>query len=146
MNIAQPRILARHNLSIADIDYLEDRLYHHNSRATGSDDGRGLSFLATDANGTQIGAIAGYTWAGMAEIKQLWVDEPHRGKGLGQKLLDAAVTEAIIRGCQVVWVASYDFQAPRFYEKFGFERQAELTDCPPGHTHFILRRRLPDRG
>lgn len=70
MSIAQPQILARHDLSIIDIDYLEDRLYDHNSRATGLDDGSRLSFLATDASGTQIGAIAGYTWAGIAEIKQ----------------------------------------------------------------------------
>jgi GNAT superfamily N-acetyltransferase len=144
VSIAQPQILARHDLSIADVDYLEDRLYEHNSRATGSDDGQRLGFAAVDAHGAQIGAIAGYTWAGMAEIKQLWVDEAHRGKGLGKKLLHAAVTEATARGCRVVWVASYDFQAPRFYEKFGFDRQAELTDCPPGHAHVILRRRLRD--
>src|SRR5271165_2376033 len=88
------RILPRHDLSIAEIDHLEDRLYEHNHRAVGRDDGKRLGFVAVDPHGAQVGAIAGYSWAGIAEIKQLWVDETHRGIGLGRALLQAAVTEA----------------------------------------------------
>ena len=62
--------------------------------------------------GEQIGAVAGYSWAGMAEIKQLWVDEDNRGRGLWRALLEVFVAEADARGCQSVWVMSYDFQAP----------------------------------
>jgi ribosomal protein S18 acetylase RimI-like enzyme len=142
----QVSIVPRHDLSITDIDYLEDRLYDHNSRATGSNDGRRLAFAAVDAEGAEIGAIAGYSWAGMAEIKQLWVHEAHRARGLGQKLLNSAVTEAAFRGCQCVWVMSYDFQAPGFYEKSGFRRVVELADWPPGHSHFVLCLRLPAKG
>ena len=136
------RIISRHDLSIADIDRLEDRLYDHNRRATGSDDGKRLVFVALDTKGIQIGAIAGHSWVGVAEIKQLWVDEVYRGHGMGRRLLEAAIVEASARGCQTVWVMSYDFQAPLFYEKFGFHRVAELADWPPGHTHIILRRQL----
>jgi ribosomal protein S18 acetylase RimI-like enzyme len=135
-------IAARHDLSVAEIEQLEDRLYDHNRRSIGRDDGERLAFVAQDADGRQIGAIAGYTWAGMAEIKQLWVDEAHRGMGTGRQLLEAAIAEAIERRCQCVWVMSYEFQAPGVYEKCGFERVAELKDWPPGHSHFVLRRRL----
>jgi ribosomal protein S18 acetylase RimI-like enzyme len=129
-------------MSIIDIDRLEDRLYDHNRRATGANDGKGLAFVALDQHGVQVGAIAGYSWACMAEIKQLWVDEAERGRGLGRGLLEAAVAEAVVRGCQSIWVMSYDFQAPNFYERLGFRREAELADWPPGHNHIILRRRL----
>jgi ribosomal protein S18 acetylase RimI-like enzyme len=98
--------------------------------------------VAVDEHGIQIGAIAGYSWAGMAEIKQLWVDEDRRGQGLGRRLLDAAITEAIVRGCQSVWTLSYTFQAPGFYEKCGFDTVAELTDWPPGQAHIVFRRQL----
>ena len=135
-------ILPRHCLSIIEIDRLEDRLYDHNRRATGRDDGKGLAFVAMDEHGIQIGAVAGYSWAGVAEIKQLWVDEDHRGHGLGRRLIDAAVDEVMARGCQSVWTLSYTFQAPGLYEKCGFERVAELTDWPPGHAHIVLRRQL----
>jgi GNAT superfamily N-acetyltransferase len=138
------QIVSRHDMSIIDIDRLEDRLYDHNRRATGSSDGKGLAFVALDEQSVQIGAIAGYSWARMAEIKQLWVDEIERGRGLGRGLLEAAIAEAVVRGCQSIWVMSYDFQAPNFYERLGFRREAELADWPPGHTHIILRRRLQD--
>jgi GNAT superfamily N-acetyltransferase len=135
-------ILPRHDLSITEIDQLEDRLYEHNSRATGRDDGRGLTFVVVDEHGTQLGAIAGYSWAGMVEVKQLWVDESHRGQGLGRRLLEAVIAEAAARGCQFVWALSYTFQAPGLYQKCGFHRVAELTDWPPGHAHVVLRRQL----
>ena len=136
------QIVARDDLSVVDIDRLEERLYDHNRRATESDDGRRLAFVALDPQGVQIGAIAGYSWANMAEIKQLWVDQSHRGRGHGRALLEAVITEATVRRCQIIWVMSYDFQAPNLYEKCGFERAAEVADWPPGHTHVVLCRRL----
>ena len=81
--------------------------------------------------------------AGMVEIKQLWVDQDYRGYGHGRSLLEAAIAEAIVRRCQSIWVLSYDFQAPGPYEKCGFDRVAELMDWPPGHSHIVLRPRLP---
>jgi ribosomal protein S18 acetylase RimI-like enzyme len=135
-------ISARHDQSVAEIEQLEDRLYDHNRRAIGRDDGKRLAFVAQDTDGRQIGAIAGYTWAGMAEIKQLWVDAAHRGMGIGRRLLEASIAEAIQRRCQCVWVMSYEFQAPGLYEKCDFERVAELKDWPPGHSHFALCLRL----
>jgi ribosomal protein S18 acetylase RimI-like enzyme len=135
-------ILPRHDFSVAEIDQFEDRLYDYNRRVVRQDDGRKFGFIALDRHATQVGAIAGYSWARMAEIKQLWVTETHRGKGLGRSLLETAVAEASARWCRVVWVMSYDFQAPGLYERCGFERVAELADWPPGHTHIILRRYL----
>ena len=87
-------ISARHDLSVAEVEQLEEHLYDHNRRSIGHDDGKRLAFVAHDTEGRQIGAIAGYTWAGMAEIKQLWVDGAHRGMGIGRRLLEAAVAEA----------------------------------------------------
>jgi N-acetylglutamate synthase-like GNAT family acetyltransferase len=145
MSAKTVRIQPRHDFSAIEVDQLEDRLYDHNRQATGQDDGRPLAFVALDTAGTQIGAIARYTWAGMAEIKQLWVDEVHRGLGTGRQLLEAAIAEATHRNCQCIWVLSYDFQAPGLYEKCGFERVAELRDWPPGHSHIALCCRLIGR-
>jgi ribosomal protein S18 acetylase RimI-like enzyme len=142
MIVTPAYIVPRHDLSLIEIDHLEDRLYDHNRRSTGRDDGKALGFVAVSEQGVQMGAIAGDSWASVAEIKQLWVDGDHRGHGVGRRLLDAAIGEAVIRDCHSVWTLSYDFQAPGFYEKHGFERVAELRDWPPGHTHIVLRRSL----
>jgi hypothetical protein len=58
------QILARHELSAVEVDRPEDRLYDHNLRATGRQSGipaKWLAFVAVNARGDQIGAIAGYT-------------------------------------------------------------------------------------
>jgi ribosomal protein S18 acetylase RimI-like enzyme len=140
------QLRARHDFSLEEVDRLEDRLYEHNRAATGYDDGRGLGFEALDEAGRQVGAIAGHTWGGVAEIAQLWVDPAHRGRGLSRALLQAAIAEARSRRCRHAFVMSYDFQAPGLYEKLGFVRAAELEGWPVGHTHVVLRLDLVTEG
>ena len=93
-----------------------------------------------------IGAVAGYTWGGICEIKQVWVADAYRGKGLGRTLMAAAVEEAGARGVHRIWLASYDFQAPAFYEKIGFVRMAQLEGWPEGHSNVILCKTLVEDG
>jgi GNAT superfamily N-acetyltransferase len=132
------QIEPQHALSPDEIDEIEDRLYEHNSHATGRHDGQGLGFVIRDQRGRTIGVAAGYTWAGSSELKQMWVDEPYRGRGYARALLNAFIAEASNRGVRRIWVASYDFQAPRMYEKAGFKRVAEFQDWPEGHINVVL--------
>ncbi|MFI4933417.1 MAG: GNAT family N-acetyltransferase [Caulobacterales bacterium] len=134
----------RHDLTPTEIDGLEDRLYEHNRAATGRSDGEGLGFVIRDTEGRMIGACAGYTWAGISEIKQMWVDADWRGRGYGRALLDAMVNEARRRGVSRIWVASYDFQAPGLYERAGFKRIAEFEGWPEGHVNVILCKTFDD--
>jgi GNAT superfamily N-acetyltransferase len=131
-------ISPRHDLSPIEIDAIEDRLYAHNSSATGRDDAQGLSFAIYDGAGEMIAIVAGYTWSGTSELKQMWVDEAHRGCGYARALLDAFVAEARRRAVRRIWVASYDFQAPEIYEKAGFTRMAEFDGWPEGHINVVL--------
>jgi N-acetylglutamate synthase-like GNAT family acetyltransferase len=140
---AAPRILAKNDFSIVDIDWIEDGLYEFNRHVVGRSDGRGLGFELVAEDGARVGAIAGYSWADMVEIKQFWIEETQRGHGFGRAMLEATIAEAKARDCRVIWVVSYTFQAPGLYELCGFERVAELTDFPPGHSLIVLRLRLP---
>ena len=132
----------RHDLSPMELDAIEDHLYDYNSRATGRHDGRGLGFVIRDNAGQIVGVAAGYTWAGASELKQMWVDEAYRGRGYARALISAFVEEACSRGVRRIWVASYDFQAPRMYEKAGFKRVAEFEDWPEGHVNVVLCKTL----
>lgn len=132
------QIEPRHDLSPNEIDAIEDRLYDHTSQAIGSRDARGIGFVIRDEAGQMIGAAAGYTWSGISELKQMWIDEAHRGRGYGRALLDAFVAEASRRGVRRIWVQSHDFQAPGMYEKEGFTRVAELEGWPDGYVNVIL--------
>jgi ribosomal protein S18 acetylase RimI-like enzyme len=135
-------IQPRHDLSPIDIDAVEERLYDYNRRAIGHDDCRGLSFVIRDDAGRTIGIVAGYSWAGTSELKQMWIDEAYRGRGHARELLNAFVTEAASRGVRRIWVASYDFQAPGMYEKAGFKRMAEFAGWPEGHSNIVLCKTL----
>ena len=135
-------IQPRHDLSPMEIDAVEARLDDHNRRATGRNDSRGLGFVIRDEAGRTIGVAAGYSWAGISELNQMWVDEAWRGRGYARELLNAFVAEAASRGVRRIWVASYDLQAPGMYEKAGFKRVAELTGWPEGHCNVVLCKTL----
>jgi ribosomal protein S18 acetylase RimI-like enzyme len=132
------RITAEHDLSSTELSLLEDRLNGYNRCITGRDDDQALTFVVRDDTGNTIGVAAGYSWASTSELKLMWVDEAHRGRGHAKQLLSAFVAEAASRGVRKIWVASHDFQAPALYEKAGFERVAELADWPEGHSNIIL--------
>jgi ribosomal protein S18 acetylase RimI-like enzyme len=135
-----PRLQAEHDLSSAELDAIEERLDNDNRRLTGRDDDRALVFALRDEQGHAVGIASGYSWAGIAELTLMWVHEAYRGFGHGRKLLDAFVAEATARGSLRIWVSTHDFQAPGLYEKAGFERMAELTGWPEGHSNIILCR------
>ena len=98
--------------------------------------------MIRDEAGRTIGVVAGYSWAGTSELKQMWIDEAYRGRGYARELLNAFVAEASSRGVRRIWVASYDFQAPGMYEKAGFMRVAEFAGWPEGHSNVVLCKTL----
>jgi ribosomal protein S18 acetylase RimI-like enzyme len=134
-------VAARHDLSAAERDTISHGLDGYNAETTGFHDGRDLAFVARDG-GELVGGLVGYTWGGICEVMWLWIAEGHRRRGLGGRLIEAAVAEATARGCAHIQLATYDFQAPDFYRRHGFEVIAEIPDKPLGHREYILRRPL----
>jgi ribosomal protein S18 acetylase RimI-like enzyme len=123
-----------------DVQYLEDRLGEFNAAATGFTDGAWLAIFVRDRDGRIVAGLCGSTFGGAADIRQFWVDEPLRNQGWGTKLLDAAEQEARRRGCRQITLMTFDFQAPDFYARHGFEVVAALPDHPIGHRNFLLRK------
>ncbi|ESY97535.1 GNAT family N-acetyltransferase [Mesorhizobium sp. LNHC229A00] len=141
-----PRIRAEHDLSPMELSSLEERLHRDNRRMTDRDDDRGLAFVIRDGAGHAVGVAAGYSWAGTSELTLMWIAEAHRGRGYARQLLDAFVAEAADRGVRKIWVSSHDFQTPGLYEKAGFERMAEFSGWPEGHSNIILCRTIAADG
>jgi len=104
---------------------------------------RPVAILLTDDDGNQIGGLWGrcaYDWL---FVELLAIPEEHRGGGYGSALIRQAESIACANGCIGIWLDTYDFQAPGFYQKLGFEIFGTLEDHPVGHRHFFLRKRLP---
>jgi ribosomal protein S18 acetylase RimI-like enzyme len=122
--------------------FLVDRIYEFNSKATGHYDGKFFGGSRRNESGAIIGGFNGHTWGGCCVIANLWVHEKHRRRGLGEALLLAAEAEASRRGCERVVLSTHSFQAPKFYERLGYEKVAVIDDYPRGFTDFIYVKRL----
>ncbi len=126
----------------SELERLETHINAYNIARVGADDFRPLALFVRDDAGELAAGLSGYTWAGFCEIQFLWVAEALRGRGHGRRLLGAAEGEAGTRGCRVVLLHSYSFQAPEFYRKLGYEEVGRADDCPPGEAHFYFSKRL----
>ncbi|MFJ9717184.1 GNAT family N-acetyltransferase [Streptomyces sp. NPDC101213] len=102
-----------------------------------------LHVWASDDTGALAGGLVGHTWTTWLHVTYLWVDERHRGTGLGTRLLAEAERLARDdRGCLRSRVETWDFQAPRFYRRQGYEVVCVIEDYPPGITEYTLTKRL----
>ncbi|MEU1029654.1 MULTISPECIES: GNAT family N-acetyltransferase [Streptomyces] len=103
-----------------------------------------LHVWALDADGALAGGLVGHTWTTWLHVTYLWVDAPHRGAGLGGRLLAEAERLAHEeRGCRNSRLETWDFQAPEFYRKHGYEVVCVIPDYPPGITEYTLTKQLP---
>jgi GNAT superfamily N-acetyltransferase len=102
-----------------------------------------LHVWALEPGGSIAGGLIGHTWATWLHVAYLWVDDRHRGAGLGSQLLSRAEQLAVSsRGCRASRLETWDFQAPDFYRKQGYEVVCVIPDYPPGITEYTLTKRL----
>ncbi len=57
-------------------------------------------------------------WENLAEIRSLYVDEDHRGKGVGRVLVEACISEAITLGLFKIFTLTYKKD---FFARVGFK-------------------------
>lgn len=94
-----------------------------------------------DAEGGLLGgAILESYWL-ETYVELLWMSERVRRSGAGSALMAQAEKIAKKRGSRLLWLNTYSFQAPRFYEKLGYKRFGGIAGSPKGHArHFYFKR------
>ena len=125
-----------------EIQFLDEKIYEYNVSTTGITDGNYLASFVRNEQNEIIAGIFGWTWGQCCEIKYLWVHESLRKKGLGSKLLAAADKEARRRGAKQMVLDTHSFQAPEFYQRFGFEIVGVIENYPLGHQKICMRKYL----
>ncbi|WP_308355786.1 GNAT family N-acetyltransferase [Streptomyces sp. ODS05-4] len=101
-----------------------------------------FSVRAEDASGAIVGGLTASAWGALGSIHLLWVDAAHRASGLGSRLMAAAEEEARRRGCTVMEVSSYTFQAPPFYRRLGYTEVGRVDGVPGGHADVYFTKPL----
>ena len=114
----------------------------HNVAATGVSEWYPVNFFLRSPRGEWLGGILGTTWGRWLHVKSLWVAACVRGRGHAERLMLAAESYAVERGCHAATLETHNPQAKRLYEKLGYVVFGKLEDYPPGHTKFFLRKRL----
>ena len=137
-----PEIVVTDTPGQAAYDTILAGIIAYNEGEAGPSGHRLLAVLVKDEDGKVLGGLWGATHWQWLFVHLLWLPETLRGAGLGRDLLRRAEAEAMARGCANVWLDTYSFQAPGFYEKLGYTVFGTLEGYPPGHRRYFLQKRL----
>jgi len=89
-----------------------------------------------------VGGLLGYTYWDFLAVDILWLHEELRGQGVGTQLLQTAEQEAIARGCHQAHLDTFEFQAPGFYEKQGYQCWGVLDGYDGRFKRLYYRKQL----
>ena len=125
-------------------DFIIDKIVEYNLSIVPSKqetDFLWINRIVEDKNGNIIAGILSkmYCW-NCLYIDVLWVKEEHRKDGLGSRLLKEIESIAIEKGCYLIHLDTFDFQAKDFYIKHGYEVFGVLDECPEGHKRYFLKK------
>ena len=99
-----------------------------------------LNLYVEDEHGEIMAGLVAETFGNWLEIEYLFVKEDLRGQGIGSQLLHQAESEAKNRNCRYVFVNTYQFQAPAFYQKHDYQEVFTLKDYPcTGQRHYYQK-------
>lgn len=114
----------------------------YNVAQAGDGQAQPLALLIRDDQSEVVGGLYGRFFYQWLFIELLSVPEQARGQGVGSTLMRMAEDLAREKACVGIWLDTFDFQAPGFYEKLGYSELGQIVDYPPGHKRFFFQKRL----
>lgn len=99
-----------------------------------------LNLYVEDDSGQLMAGLVAEIFGNWLEIEYLFVKEDLRGQGIGSQLLKQAESEAKKRNSRFAFVNTYQFQAPAFYQKYGYKKVFTMKDYPyTGQRHYYQK-------
>lgn len=121
---------------------LIELLKDHNQEFIGRAPYSTFQLAAHDAEGQLVGGLLGEWRSYWLHVDILVVRPTLRGKGLGSALMAAAEAAARDKAYRGLFLDTFDFQAPAFYEKLGFTRFGVIRDYTHGYDRHFYEKRL----
>jgi len=125
---------------------LEKRLRAFNEALAGPLQTKRVVLAVRDETNRLIAGLTAEMFWNALYIDILWVDEDHRRRGYGAALLRRAEDAGRAESCDVAYLSTFDFQAPGFYERSGYDVLGELQDVPPGSRSRWFCKKLRGHG
>lgn len=126
----------------ADAAWVDEQLHRFNLASAPLDQVRALRVILTAADGTRLGGAVGRSWGECCELQQIAVDPAVRGQGAGSAVMAAFEAEARSRGCRLIYLETFSFQAAPFYEQLGYERIHSTQGFAPGIVKHLYEKRF----
>lgn len=126
----------------ADHGAILNPLLAFNQSKTGDDRYRPLAITLSDEAGQVVGGLWAKSYYDWLFVELLFVPETLRGRRLGSGLLRQAEDWARNEGCIGIWLDTFTFQAPGFYEKQGYILFGAIGDYPRGHRRMFFHKLL----
>jgi GNAT superfamily N-acetyltransferase len=137
------QIILPNEPSNEDVKVIYKGLLAFNTEMSGAPENKPFVALLREIDtGETLGGLHSYWFYGWFYIAMLFVPEALRGQGYGMKLMKEAEKYARSQNSCGIWLDTYSFQAPAFYEKAGYEKFGELPDFPAGHSRVFYRKIL----
>lgn len=95
---------------------------------------------ARDSQGQVVGGLRAVVAMYWLRVEVLWVNEVVRGNGVGSRLLAEAERMALEMGATNAALETFEWQAPRFYEKRGYKEVARIEKYI-GNLYLALMRK-----
>lgn len=124
-----------------DREFVDDRLGQYNAPFLRDPSWAYFGIFVRDDAGAIRAGLIGNAYAGWLFVALLWVHADLRRRGIGGGLLAEAERRGLACGCHSVWLDTFSFQAPDFYQRLGYEVFATL-DYPPDHRRYFLKKAL----
>ncbi len=99
-----------------------------------------INIILKDKEGHIIGGLLGRMYRFCLFVEMLWVDDNFRGLGLGKSLLTQVEDIAREKGCKLVHLNTFNFQAPDCFLKNGYELFGKLEGYPEGFIRYFLKK------
>lgn len=136
------KFLIESNPGAEEAEMLERKLFQYNgSRIDGYAYGDFI-IKAVDRTDAVIAGLYGRIGGGWLYVASLWVEENHRGRGIGRKLLGLAEEAAVQQKCAGAYLYTYSFQSPGFYERLGYAVFGTLENFCESHLKLFMKKRL----
>jgi len=115
------------------------RMREHNYRIVGEyPEGRNVWLNAKDPQGNFVGGFRGEIYFHWLFVNHLFVEEAHRKKGIGGRLLAEGEAHGRKLGAVRCRLETFDWQAPAFYLKHGYRELLRWPDYYQGHASSLM--------